>query len=88
MPACRRSPSPYSIPLGKEDTFRGIIDLIENKAIVFQRSHAWARSSASKKFPTDYKQIVHDYREKLIEAASEVDEHLMEKYVARRTHLQ
>jgi elongation factor G len=32
--------------------------------------------------PEDYKQIVHDYREKLIEAASEVDEHLMEKYVA------
>ncbi len=32
--------------------------------------------------PEEYKQIVHDYREKLIEAASEVDEHLMEKYVA------
>jgi len=68
-------------PLGKEDTFRGIIDLIEEKAIVFQDATMGAEFTVEE-IPAEYKQIVHDYREKLIEAASEVDERLMEKYVA------
>jgi elongation factor G len=74
-------PVAIQYPLGKEDTFRGIIDLIENKAIIFQDA-AQGDEFTIEEVPEDYKQIVHDYREKLIEAASEVDEHLMEKYVA------
>ena len=74
-------PVAIQYPLGKEDTFRGIIDLIENKAIVFHDGSQGSEFSVEE-VPEDYKQIVHDYREKLIEAASEVDEHLMEKYVA------
>jgi elongation factor G len=74
-------PVAIQYPLGKEDTFRGIIDLIESKAIVFQDGSQGSEFTVED-VPEDYKQIVHDYREKLIEAASEVDEHLMEKYVA------
>jgi len=74
-------PVAIQYPLGKEDTFRGIIDLIENKAIVFQDGSQGSEFTVEE-VPEDYKQIVRDYREKLIEAASEVDEHLMEKYVA------
>ena len=74
-------PVAIQYPLGKEDTFRGIIDLIENKAIVFQDGSQGSEFTVEE-VPEDYRQIVHDYREKLIEAASEVDEHLMEKYVA------
>ena len=75
-------PVAVQYPLGKEETFRGIIDLIENKAIVFHDDASQGSEFSVEEVPEDYKQIVHDYREKLIEAASEVDEHLMEKYVA------
>src|SRR4026209_415980 len=83
MMRARLQAKPVAIqyPLGKEDTFRGIIDLIEGKAIVFQDG-SQGYEFAVEAVPEDYKQIVHDYREKLIEAASEVDEHVMEKYVA------
>src|SRR6185503_5065694 len=74
-------PVAIQYPLGKEDTFRGIIDLIEDKAIVFQDGTQGSEFTVED-VPADYKQIVHDYREKLIEAASEVDEHLTEKYIA------
>src|SRR5215510_1382492 len=74
-------PVAVQFPLGKEDTFRGVIDLIENKAIVFQDATMGSEFTVEE-VPEEFKQTVHDYREKLIEAASEVDEHLMEKYVA------
>src|SRR6187549_3261957 len=74
-------PVAIQYPLGKEDTYRGIIDLIDEKAIVFQDGSQGSEFTIED-VPEDYKQIVHDYREKLIEAASEVDEHLMEKFVA------
>jgi elongation factor G len=74
-------PVAVQYPLGKEDTFRGIIDLIENKAVVFHDASQGSEFTVED-VPAEYHQIVHDYREKLIEAASEVDEHLMEKFVA------
>jgi elongation factor G len=74
-------PVAVQIPLGKEDAFRGVIDLIENKAIVFQDGTMGSEFSIEE-VPEEARQEVHDYREKLIEAASEVDEHLMEKYIA------
>jgi elongation factor G len=74
-------PVAIQYPLGKEDTFQGVIDLIEEKAIVFHDSNMGSEYT-DEPIPAEYKQIVHDHREKLIEAASEIDEHLMEKYVA------
>ena len=73
-------PVAVQYPLGKEETFRGIIDLIDEKAIVFHEATMGSEFSLED-VPEDYKQVVHDYREKLIEAASEADEHLLEKYV-------
>ena len=74
-------PVAIQYPLGKEETFRGVIDLIENKAVVFHDATMGSEFS-TEEVPAEFKDIVHEYREKLIEAASEVDEHLMEKYVA------
>ena len=74
-------PVAIQYPLGKEDTFRGVIDLIENKAVVFHDATMGSEFSIEE-VPADYKDVVHEYREKLIEAASEVDEHLMGKYVS------
>jgi elongation factor G len=73
-------PVAVQYPLGKEETFRGVIDLIENKAIIFQDGTMGSEFSIEE-VPADFKDIVHEYREKLIEAASEADEHLMAKYV-------
>ena len=74
-------PIAIQYPLGKEETFRGVIDLIENKAVVFHDASMGSEFSIEE-VPGEYKDIVHEYREKLIEAASEIDEHLMEKYVS------
>ena len=73
-------PVAVQYPLGKEETFRGVIDLIENKAIIFLDADMGSEFSIEE-VPADYKAIVHEYREKLIEAASEADENLMAKYV-------
>jgi elongation factor G len=74
-------PVAIQAPLGKEDSFKGIIDLLEEKAIVFQDASLGSEFSIEE-IPADYKQIVLHYREKLIEAASEADDALTEKYVA------
>jgi len=74
-------PVAVQIPIGKEDAFRGVIDLIDGKAIFFQDASMGSEFSVEE-IPAEFKDIVHGYREKLIEAASEVDEHLMSKYVS------
>ena len=73
------NPVAIQFPIGKEDAFRGIIDLIDNKAIIFRRGPSGPNSI--EEIPEDYKELVHEYREKLIEAASESDEKLFEKFV-------
>jgi elongation factor G len=74
------NPVAIQYPIGKEDTFRGIIDLIGQKAVTFTEGTLGAEFTISE-VPEEYKKTVHDYREKLIEAAAEADEHLMEKFV-------
>jgi elongation factor G len=73
-------PVAIQLPLGAEDSFRGIIDLIESKAIVF-RDETLGSEFTIEEIPADYKDTVHEYRERLIEAASEADEKLFEKFV-------
>jgi elongation factor G len=73
-------PVAIQFPLGKEDTFRGIIDLIENKAIIF-RDETLGSEFTVEEVPEEYRELVHEYRDKLIEAASESDEKLFEKFV-------
>jgi len=73
-------PVAIQLPLGAEDSFRGTIDLIESKAIVF-RDETLGSEFAVEEVPAEYKDTVHEYREKLIEAASEADEKLFEKFV-------
>ncbi|MCB9245713.1 MAG: elongation factor G [Flavobacteriales bacterium] len=70
---------PLQIPIGAEDTFKGVVDLITNKAIV------WDDESLGSKYqvveiPADIADTVLEYREKLVESVAEYDEHLMEKF--------
>ncbi len=73
------NPVPLQLPIGSEENFAGIIDLIENRAIVYEDD--LGKTSSSNEIPEDLKEIAAEYREKLIEAAAENDEELMMKYL-------
>jgi len=76
----RTYPVPIQIPLGKEEMFQGVIDLVKMKAIVFDEETLGAKYkylSIPKEFQGEAKQ----YREKLIEALADFDEVIMEKFL-------
>jgi elongation factor G len=73
-------PVVIQLPVGAEEDFKGIVDLVGEKAVV------WDESTLGAKFryvdiPEEMKDLVTEYREKLVEAVSDFDETLMEKYV-------
>lgn len=70
---------PIQLPIGAEDHFEGIIDLVEMKAYYYE-DDLGTRASATE-IPDDYKEQAEQYHEKLIEALSELDEDLMMKYL-------
>ena len=73
-------PVALQIPWGAEDSFRGVIDLIEMKAIVWHSEDLGA-TFESVAIPEELQETAQQYREKLIEAAAECDDHLTEKYL-------
>ncbi|WP_100332788.1 elongation factor G [Bacillus xiapuensis] len=70
---------PIQLPIGAEDEFRGIIDLIEMKATFYGNDLGTEIEVAD--IPAEYQEQAEEYREKLIEAVAEIDEELMEKYL-------
>ena len=74
------NPVAIQYPLGKEDTFKGVIDLLDKKAILYLDETLGAEYKVEE-IPAEYKDIVHEYREKIIEAACEADEKVFEKFV-------
>jgi len=73
-------PVPLQLPIGAEDSFKGVVDLIAQKAIIWDDSVLGAKFH-SEDVPADMKEQVQEYREKLVEAAADFDEGLMEKYL-------
>lgn len=69
---------PIQLPIGAEDTFKGIVDLIEMDAEVYYDD--LGNDVRREEIPDDMKDIAQEYRDKLIEAVAEQDETLMEKY--------
>ncbi|MDA1478159.1 elongation factor G [Bacillus changyiensis] len=67
------------LPIGAEDHFEGVIDLVENVAY-FYEDDLGTRSEA-KEIPDEYKEKAEELRSSLIEAVAELDEELMEKYL-------
>ncbi|MFQ5899576.1 MAG: elongation factor G [Candidatus Methylomirabilia bacterium] len=74
-------PVPVQLPLGTEDTFVGVIDLIEQVAIVWDEE-SLGQEFTRQEIPGAYAAQVREYREKMLEALADVDEHLMQKYLA------
>ncbi|EKP94845.1 elongation factor G [Thermaerobacter subterraneus] len=73
------NPVAIQLPIGAEDSFQGIIDLVEMKAI-FYRDDLGTRYEAAE-IPAEMQEQAAEYREKLLEAVAEVDEELMMKYL-------
>ncbi|TDT46027.1 elongation factor G [Fonticella tunisiensis] len=70
---------PIQLPIGKEDSFVGIIDLIKNEAIIY--TDDLGTQAEETEIPEDMKDIAAEYRTNLMEAIAETDEELMMKYL-------
>ena len=73
------NPVPLQVPIGAEDDFRGVVDLVTNKAYVWNEEDmgmTWQEID----MPEDLKGTVEEWREKLFESVAEQDDTLMEKY--------
>ena len=76
----KANPVPIVVPIGAEDTFQGVVDLIKMKAII------WDEASQGMKFnyadiPADLVDVANKWRENMVEAAAEASEELMNKYL-------
>ena len=70
---------PIQLPIGAEDTFKGIIDLVKMEAITYEDDLGKVEDESA--IPDDMKDLADEYREKLLEACSEQDDDFMEKYL-------
>jgi elongation factor G len=73
-------PLPLHIPIGAEDKFRGMVDLIKMKGILFD-DETMGATYQEVDIPADLLDMAKEYRAKLEEAAAEVDDELMHKYL-------
>jgi elongation factor G len=73
-------PAVLQLPIGAEDKFTGIVDLITMKAVIWENESLGAKFH-EEEIPASLKEQAEEYREKLLEAAADADEALMEKYL-------
>ncbi len=73
------NPVPVELPIGKEDTFRGIIDLISMEAEIYYDD--LGKDFRKESIPADMQEIANQYHEKLVEEAASANDELMEKYL-------
>jgi len=69
------------IPVGREDGFVGVVDLIEEVALIWKDDDSLGQNFERTAVPADLAPLVREYRDKLIESLAEVDDHLLEKYL-------
>ncbi len=77
----KANPVPIQLPIGAEDNFKGVIDLVRMKALVWEDEAAMGSKYEIEDIPAELKEKANEYREKLMEAVAESDEELMEKYL-------
>ncbi len=72
---------PIQLPIGREEKFRGVVNLIDEIAYVWIDDESLGQKFTTEAVPADMKEQVKEYREKMLEGLAEVDDHLMEKYL-------
>ena len=77
------NPVPIQLPIGAEDEFAGVVDLVKMKAIVWDKDAEMGSNYHVEEIPEDMMELAEEYREKLIDSIAEVDgqEELMEKFL-------
>ena len=70
---------PIQLPVGKEDTFKGLIDLVEMKAYIYYDD--LGKDIRAEEIPEDMRELAEQYHSEMIEHVAETDEDLMEKYL-------
>ena len=77
------NPVPIQLPIGAEENFQGVVDLVKMKAIVWDIDAAMGSNYHEEEIPADLQEKAEEYREKMIESISEADgnEELAEKYL-------
>ena len=73
-------PVVMQLPIGAEDKFSGVVDLVTMKAVIWEDESLGAKFH-EEKIPADLREQAEEYREKLLEAAADGDETVMEKYL-------
>ena len=73
------NPLPIQLPIGSEEGFRGVVDLIENRAIIW--IDELGTELSEEETPAELADLVHEHRTALIEACAEYDDELMEAYL-------
>lgn len=76
----RANAVPIQIPIGSEDNFQGLVDLVEMKAYLYTNDKG-TDVQVTDQIPESVKEIADEYRIKLVESVAETDDHLMEKYL-------
>ena len=71
---------PLQLPVGKEESFKGVVDLVEMNAVIYLDDKGEKMETIA--IPDDMKDVANEYREKLIESVAETDDELMEKFFA------
>ena len=74
------TPIPLQIPIGAEEGFSGVVDLIENKAIVWHDDKDLGTKYVYEEVPADMVEQVTEWREKLVESIAEYDDELLERF--------
>jgi elongation factor G len=77
-------PVPMQIPVGSEDKFKGVIDLIERKAIIWENDETLGMNFKQTEIPSDLTETTEEWREKMVETVCESDDKLLEKFFADR----
>ena len=76
----KANPVPIQIPIGAEDTFKGVIDLVKMKALIWDDAKGPSLPDISE-IPAELMDKAQEYRAKLLDAVAETDDALMEKYL-------
>ncbi|QIA07355.1 elongation factor G [Draconibacterium halophilum] len=74
------NPVPMQIPIGSEETFEGVIDLVEMKAIRWEDDATMGTKYVLDEIPADLQEQAEEWKENLVEAVAEVDDEILERY--------
>lgn len=80
----KANPVPMQLPIGSEEGFKGVVDLIERRAIVWIEDEAMGMKYEYTDIPEDMVDVVEEWREKLIEAVCETDDEMLERFFEDR----